>query len=203
MQIADLVRPDQPIPGDFSGPGLRVDQISATAHCQRLIARGALCSRKVAGAREGPDRLQGQDLGVITVEAGVPQREGVQDRLRGVRQQCRSDTAHNSAPLSRWRRNPTSACLLGLRSCPADLWQQFLEEMCSRDYLQRGAASHRHLRGLQRLGRGALQRRANSRRCLTPWGRGVAGGRRQNLDAKLDYLVWKTPASRRRRRRTD
>ena len=34
VQIADLVRPDQPILGDFSGPGLRVDQISATARCQ-------------------------------------------------------------------------------------------------------------------------------------------------------------------------
>ena len=101
VQIADLIRPNQPVPGNFSGPSLRVDQVGAAAGGQGgqlredgvngALQRG-LCSCEVAGAREGPGRLQGQDLGVVTVEAGVPQREGgVQDRLRGMRQQCRGD----------------------------------------------------------------------------------------------------------------
>ena len=34
VQIADLIRAHQPIPGDFSGPGLRVDQVGAAACCQ-------------------------------------------------------------------------------------------------------------------------------------------------------------------------
>ena len=78
-----------------------LDQVGTAARCQGgqlredgidgALQRG-LCGREVAGAREGPRRLQGQYLGVVTVEAGVPQREGgVQDRLRGVRQQCRCD----------------------------------------------------------------------------------------------------------------
>ena len=88
---------------------------------------------------------------------------------------------------------------------PADLWQQFLEEMCSRDYEDsseappatdifaafKGWAVGRYSVALTR---GEVLD-ALGDECQ------VVGGK--ICDAELHYLVWKMPASRRRRRRVE
>ena len=87
---------------------------------------------------------------------------------------------------------------------PADLWQQFLEEMCSRDYEDcsevppatdifaafKGWAAGRYSVALTR---------GEVLDALGEEWQEVDG---KICDAELHYLVWKVPASRRRRRRT-
>ena len=88
---------------------------------------------------------------------------------------------------------------------PADLWQQFLEEMCSRDYEDCSEAPpatdiFAAFKGWV-VGRySVVLTRGEVLDALgEEWQ--VVGGK--ICDAELHYLVWKTPASRRRRRRTD
>ena len=88
---------------------------------------------------------------------------------------------------------------------PADLWQQFLEEMCSRDYEDCSEAPpatdiFAAFKGWV-VGRySVVLTRGEVLDALgEEWQ--VVGGK--ICDAELHYLVWKTSASRRRRRRTD
>ena len=80
----------QEVPGRLPGPRLGVGEVRAAARGQRgqrgvervdgrLQAR--LGGRQVCCRREGPRSLQGQDVGVVPVQARVPHgQEGVESR---------------------------------------------------------------------------------------------------------------------------
>ena len=81
MEIAQGVGAQQQVPGDFSRPGLGVDQVAAPAGGQR--------------SQLGQDRIDGAlglDVGIVAVQPGVPEAQGrVQDRLGDLAQKRGGD----------------------------------------------------------------------------------------------------------------
>ena len=99
MQVTDLVRAGQQVPGHVAQPGGGVDQVGGAAK------RGDLCQDAVDGRLqsdlqvaevpcrgEGPGVLEGEDLRVVPVEAGV--LEGLSGLVGRLGEVCQERRGH-------------------------------------------------------------------------------------------------------------
>ena len=99
MEVADLVRTSQQVPGHVPQPGGGVDQVRGPTERgdlrQNAVDGGLQCELQrveVSCRGEGPGVLEGQDLRVVAVQAGVPQgQRGVHRGLLDEGQQGRCD----------------------------------------------------------------------------------------------------------------
>ena len=97
VQVTDLVRAGQQVPGHVPQPGGGVDQVGGAAKrgdlCEDAVdggLQGDLQVAEVSCRGEGPGVLEGEDLRVVSVEAGVLQGlSGLVGRLRQVGQERR------------------------------------------------------------------------------------------------------------------
>ena len=100
VEVADLVGPGQQVPGHVPQPGGGVDQVGGAAQCGDLRQdavdgglQGDLQVAEVSCRGEGPGVLEGEDLRVVSVEAGVLQGlSGLVGRLGQVRQERSRDS---------------------------------------------------------------------------------------------------------------
>ena len=99
MQVTDRVCPSKQVPGHVPQPGGGVDQVSSAAERGDLRQnavdgglQGELQRVEVSCRGEGPGVLEGQDLRVVPVQAGVPEgQRGVHRGLLDEREQRRCD----------------------------------------------------------------------------------------------------------------
>ena len=89
VNVTDLVRTGQQVPGHIPQPGGGVDQVSSTAEGGDLRKdsvdgglQGDVQVAEVSCRGEGPGVLEGEDLRVVLVQAGVP--EGQRGVHRGL-----------------------------------------------------------------------------------------------------------------------
>ena len=100
MQVADLVGAGQKVPGHVADPSAGVDQIGGASEGGDLREdavdgglQGDLQVAEVSCRGEGPGVLEGKDLRVVSVEAGVLQGlSGLVGRLGQVRQERSRDS---------------------------------------------------------------------------------------------------------------
>ena len=100
VEVADLVGPGQQVPGHVPQPGGGVDQVGGAAEGGDLREdavdgglQGDLQVAEVSCRGEGPGVLEGEDLRVVSVEAGVLQGlSGLVGRLGQVRQERSRDS---------------------------------------------------------------------------------------------------------------
>ena len=112
VEVADLVRTSQQVPGHVPQPGGGVDQVRGPTERGDLRQnavdgglQGELQRVEVSCRGEGPGVLEGQDLRVVPVQAGVPEgQRGVHRGLLDEGQQGRCDElAHVGGPGSQRR----------------------------------------------------------------------------------------------------